>query len=199
MTDINSSCFLLILLWATCSIAAGLVDKVEVPQATTPGPFLTTNKVLYISDSSHGDSDFTTRCWKKNYTYCEKYCEYCANKTLEDCYSLFLDHYYFIFVQSMTLLNSTEWCIWNNVRSHYNHFTLGTENSADCMQIPWPNSQVEHYFVEIHSLFFKDCPTEALSDPPPGIVFALVMTPICLIPVMVILVVLKTKNGDGSS
>ncbi|XP_046893784.1 receptor activity-modifying protein 2 isoform X2 [Hypomesus transpacificus] len=197
MTAINSLCFLLIFLWAF-SIAAGLAEVIEVPQATTPGPFLTTDKVLYFGNSSHGDSDLTS-CGKKNYTYCEKYCEHCVDIALEDCYSIFLDYYYLPFVQSMTVLNSTERCIWSNVRSHYNIFTLGTEDSADCLQIPWPNSQVEHYFVDIHALFFKDCPTEALSDPPPGIVFALVMTPISLIPVMVILVVLKTKNGDGSS
>lgn len=63
--------------------------------------------------------------------------------------------------------------------------------------IPWPNPLVEQTFVEIHSSHFKDCPSQELSDPPPVIVFALVMTPICLIPVMVSLVVLKTKNGDG--
>lgn len=96
-------------------------------------------------------------------------------------------------------MNSTEWCIWSNVRSHYNHFTECTEQAADCLLISWPNPMVERSFVEIHHMFFWDCPTEALSDPPPGIVFALVMTPICLIPVMVILVVLKTKNGDRSS
>lgn len=65
--------------------------------------------------------------------------------------------------------------------------------------MPWPNPFVEEIFVDIHTKFFRDCPTEELSDPPPAIVFALVITPICLIPVMVSLVVLKTKNGDGSS
>jgi len=58
---------------------------------------------------------------------------------------------------------------------------------------------VEQIFVDIHSRYFKECPTEEFSDPPPPIVFALVFIPICLIPVMVSLVVLKTKNGDGSS
>lgn len=81
----------------------------------------------------------------------------------------------------------------------YNTFTMCTEAIAECLLIPWPNRMVENEFVNIHSRFFRDCPNEALSDPPPSIVFALVMTPICLIPIMVVLVVLKTKNGDGSS
>lgn len=83
--------------------------------------------------------------------------------------------------------------------SSYSNLSLCTEDIFDCLLVPWPNPFVEGIFVDIHTKFFKDCPTEELSDPPPAIVFALVITPICLIPVMVSLVVLKTKNGDGSS
>lgn len=103
------------------------------------------------------------------------------------------------FGQAMASLNSTDWCIWGNVSGSYSNFSLCTEEISDCLLIPWPNPLVEQTFVDIHFMFFKDCPTEELSDPPPVIVFALVITPICLIPVMVSLVVLKTKNGDGSS
>lgn len=83
--------------------------------------------------------------------------------------------------------------------SLYSNLSNCTEEISDCLVIPWPNPLVEQTFVNIHSRFFKDCPSEELSDPEPFIVFALVITPICLIPVMVSLVVLKTKNGDGSS
>lgn len=83
--------------------------------------------------------------------------------------------------------------------SLYSNLSLCTERVFDCLLVPWPNPFVEEIFVDIHTKFFRDCPTEELSDPPPAIVFALVITPICLIPVMVSLVVLKTKNGDGSS
>lgn len=83
--------------------------------------------------------------------------------------------------------------------SSYSNLSLCTEDIFDCLLMPWPNPFVEKIFVDIHTKFFRDCPTEELSDPPPAIVFALVITPICLIPVMVSLVVLKTKNGDGSS
>ncbi|KAI3359564.1 hypothetical protein L3Q82_013960, partial [Scortum barcoo] len=66
----------------------------------------------------------------------------------------------------------------------YSNLSLCTEEISDCLVIPWPNPLVEQTFVNIHTTFFKDCPTEELSDPPPAIVFALVITPICLIPVM---------------
>lgn len=99
----------------------------------------------------------------------------------------------------MASINSSDWCVWGNVSGLYSNLSLCTEEISDCLLIPWPNPLVEQTFVNIHSRFFKDCPTEELSDPPPVIVFALVITPICLIPIMVSLVVLKTKNGDGSS
>lgn len=103
------------------------------------------------------------------------------------------------FEGAMNSLNSSEWCIWSNVNSLYSNLSHCTEEISDCLLIPWPNPLVEQTFVDIHSRFFQDCPTEELSDPPPAIILALVITPICLIPVMVSLVVLKTKNGDGSS
>lgn len=84
-------------------------------------------------------------------------------------------------------------------RSFYSNLSNCTEEISDCLLIPWPNPLVERRFVEIHERFFMDCPIEELSDPPPAIILALVITPICLIPIMVGLVVLKTKNGDGSS
>lgn len=95
-------------------------------------------------------------------------------------------------------------CIWLlfhilPVSSLYSNLSFCTENKSDCLRIPWPNPLVEQIFVDIHSKYFKECPTEEFSDPPPAVIFALVITPICLIPVMVSLVVLKTKNGDGNS
>lgn len=117
-----------------------------------------------------------------------------------ECLSELFDHFCLLdFEAAMESLNSSDWCVWNNVNSLYNNLSRCTENISDCLLIPWPNPLVEQTFVDIHSHFFKDCPTEELSDPPAVIIMALVITPICLIPVMVSLVVLKTKNGDGSS
>lgn len=116
-----------------------------------------------------------------------------------DCLSTLLSHLCVsTFESSMVSLNSTDRCIWGNVRGLYSNLSLCTEEMSDCLLIPWPNPLVEDTFVDIHSRFFKDCPTEEHGDPPPVVMFALVMTPICLIPVMVSLVVLKTMNGDDS-
>ncbi|XP_029914926.1 receptor activity-modifying protein 2 isoform X2 [Myripristis murdjan] len=188
---------------AGCTTVFALVNQEleeEVLQATTPEYYIT--EPNGTANSSCGDSITVFGCGNKC-QICQNYRKVCEEPfpiPPVDCLSLLFEvECWKPFKLAMDSLNSTDWCIWHNVRGAYNNFSLCTEQICDCLLIPWPNSLVEHIFVKIHSMFFEDCPTEELSDPPPGIVFALVITPICLIPVMVILVVLKTKNGDGSS
>ncbi|XP_043091803.1 receptor activity-modifying protein 2 isoform X3 [Puntigrus tetrazona] len=136
-----------------------------------------------------------------NKSICDTYCSFCMNYSLisQECYGLLVQLCQYNFVAAMDSMNSTDWCSLEKVKSAYNNFTVCTETVAECLLLPWPNQLVEQMFVNIHSTYFHDCPTEALRDPPPSIILALVMTPICLIPVMVVLVVLKTKNGDRRS
>nr|XP_023691469.1 receptor activity-modifying protein 1-like isoform X2 [Paramormyrops kingsleyae] len=103
------------------------------------------------------------------------------------------------FEKSLTDYNNHERCTWDTIKRSYTEFTMCTELYADSLRVPWPNQLVEDTFVWIHAKYFQDCLVTELYDPPPSIIFVLVMTPICLIPVMVTLVVLKTKNGDSTS
>ncbi|XP_064177659.1 receptor activity-modifying protein 1-like isoform X3 [Anguilla rostrata] len=151
-------------------------------------------------DSSYGNrtTEQQTGCRNKS-EHCNSFCVFCDLSFRERnlCYELLIKQMCFEpFNKSMSTLNPKEFCQWNSIKSPYDKFTICTEERADCLLIPWPNKLVERMFVEIHSNYFKSCPTQELDDPPPSIVFALVMTPICLIPVMVVLVVMKTKNGD---
>ncbi|XP_028843388.1 receptor activity-modifying protein 2 isoform X2 [Denticeps clupeoides] len=133
--------------------------------------------------------------------FCQQVKSVCLNITgVMNCYQYLHEHAcYLDFQLQMATFNHTGQCTWNEVKSFYNTFTLCTERIAECLRIPWPNPMVEEVFVEIHTSYFQTCITEELKDPDPSIVFALAMTPICLIPAMVLLVVLKTKNGDGRS
>uniref|UniRef100_A0A3P9II53 Receptor (G protein-coupled) activity modifying protein 2 n=1 Tax=Oryzias latipes TaxID=8090 RepID=A0A3P9II53_ORYLA len=120
--------------------------------------------------------------------YCESLCSICGDifsgPTME-CLSALFHHFCMPkFNNAMDLLNTTDWCVWGNVNSLYSNLSICTEEISDCLQIPWPNPLVEQIFVDIHSTYFKECPTEEFSDPPPATVFALVITPICLIPIM---------------
>ncbi|KAG9350156.1 hypothetical protein JZ751_026509 [Albula glossodonta] len=171
----------------------------EIQQTQTPG-----NQTWERGDvqqtQTHDDS-----CGNRtiegcgNKAHCEYICRSCGLLSSNSCYNDLIKNCFEIFNVSMSTLNAEDFCQWNNVKSTYNNFSMCTEDRADCLLIPWPNKLVEEKFVEIHSLYFKSCPTQQFDDPPPSIVFALVMTPICLIPVMVVLVVMKTKNGDHRS
>ncbi|KAG9264189.1 receptor activity-modifying protein 1-like [Astyanax mexicanus] len=132
---------------------------------------------------------------------CENYCSFCRDFHLSktDCYNTIIPLCSQQFRSDMNAMNNSSWCMWDKVNSPYNKLTKCTEDVADCLLIPWPNKLVEQIFVDMHTSYFQECPEETLRDPPPNVVFALVMTPICLIPAMVVLVVLKTKNGDRRS
>ncbi|XP_026066039.1 receptor activity-modifying protein 2-like [Carassius auratus] len=136
-----------------------------------------------------------------NMSTCDTYCTICVDYSFrtQECYEVLVVWCQNNFHVAMTSMNSIDWCSLEKIKSAYNNFTVCTESVADCLLIPWPNQLVEHIFVDIHTTYFQECPSEALKDPPPSIILALVMTPICLIPVMVVLVVFKTKNGDRRS
>ncbi|XP_029946434.1 receptor activity-modifying protein 2 isoform X1 [Salarias fasciatus] len=193
-----SGCFVTLLIWG-CSSADGLVnEKVTEQPATTVGYHSTG----MMDHDVGGGSALSFACGNISHN-CMDYCTFCADLyagPTMDCLSTLFEHLCLKkFETAMAPLNSTDWCTWKKVNGLYNNLSLCTEETSDCLLIPWPSPLVEQTFVDIHSRFFKDCPSEELSDPPPAVVFALVITPICLIPVMVSLVVFKTKDGDGSS
>ncbi|XP_068192640.1 receptor activity-modifying protein 2 isoform X3 [Antennarius striatus] len=188
-----------LLIWG-CTIVVCTVDEnVRAYPSTTVGYNPTE---MTIANATLGEPTPPFACGN-NSDRCMHFCNACNDyfsaPTME-CLSQLLHHLCLSnYENDMVSLNSTDWCKWGNVSGLYSKLSLCTEEISDCLLIPWPNPLVERAFVDIHTKFFQDCPTEELSDPPPEIVFALVITPICLIPIMVGLVVLKTKNGDGSS
>ncbi|XP_073351005.1 receptor activity-modifying protein 2 isoform X2 [Pagrus major] len=193
-----SGCFVTLLIWGCTTVVCLVDEKLAVQQATTIGYHSTETMA---ANATYGQSAMPFACG--NITHmCGEYCSICHQfyaAPSMDCLSVLFGLCLSNFEHAMASLRSTDWCTWSNVSGLYSNLSTCTEEISDCLLIPWPNTLVEQTFVDIHSKFFKDCPSEELSDPPPLIIFALVITPICLIPVMVSLVVLKTKNGDGSS
>uniref|UniRef100_UPI0037E736B8 receptor activity-modifying protein 2 n=1 Tax=Semicossyphus pulcher TaxID=241346 RepID=UPI0037E736B8 len=194
-----SGCFVTLLIWGCTTVVCLVDEKLEVLPATTVGYHPTD---MMAANATYGESSLSFACGNTSHN-CKGICSICNDlykgPTMQ-CLSVLFQHLCVSnFDEAMISLNNTDWCIWGNVRGLYSNLSLCTEEISDCVLVPWPNPLVEQTFVNIHSKFFKDCPTEELSDPPPVIVFTLVIVPICLIPVMVSLVVLKTKNGDGSS
>uniref|UniRef100_A0A3Q2P238 Receptor (G protein-coupled) activity modifying protein 2 n=1 Tax=Fundulus heteroclitus TaxID=8078 RepID=A0A3Q2P238_FUNHE len=197
-----SGCLATFLIWECTTVICLVNDKVTAQPATTATTRPTATGYNATQKTEVVGSQHSFACGNVSHS-CSGYCSFCEDiygKPTMDCLSTLLE---FIclphFNDSMKSLSMTDWCVWDKVSSLYSTFSLCSEEISDCLIIPWPNSLVETMFVNIHSEYFIKCPTEEFSDPPPAIVFALVITPICLIPVMVSLVVLKTKNGDGTS
>ncbi|KAM9785224.1 receptor activity-modifying protein 2 isoform 2-T2 [Syngnathus typhle] len=191
-----------LLMWASHNPVSCLVDEKLSVQSATTVVYQSTEMMNGVANGTFGDTASPIACVKNPPSCMNLYavCRNLYNGATMDCLYDLLDHICFCnFNEAMAAMNATDWCAWGNVSGLYSNLSLCTENISDCLGIPWPNPMVEETFVEIHHKFFKDCRMEELSDPPPPIIFALVITPILLIPVMVSLVVLKTKNGDGSS
>ncbi|KAL4660515.1 receptor activity-modifying protein 1-like [Arapaima gigas] len=153
-----------------------------------------------LFDFINGSSLATPGCGSAS-PVCRDLCDFCDDSfyTRISCYEFILDTLCLNTLSSaISALNATDLCTWNYVRRPYNSFTECTEEKADCLQIPWPNQMVEDTFVNIHATYFKACLTQELDDPPPAVILALVATPICLIPVMVVLVVVKTNENNWS-
>ncbi|KAK6473210.1 receptor activity-modifying protein 1-like isoform X1 [Huso huso] len=143
----------------------------------------------------------------KSDDYCNVYSQYCYvqkhiyNVTHLQCYETIIDLMCWkIFNNGMHSLDKGSWCTWTNVSSLYSNFTQCTERKADCLSIPWPNNLIENHFVLLHSKYFNNCNFfNVYRDPPEKIVLALILTPISIIPLMVALVVWKTKNCKPGS
>lgn len=60
----------------------------------------------------------------------------------------------------------------------------------------YPNPDIQGFFVYMHSLYFRNCTVEEevlLEDAPHELVVALTLVPVSLIPILVYLVVWKSK------
>ncbi|XP_077590499.1 receptor activity-modifying protein 2 [Stigmatopora nigra] len=194
-------CFLLLGAASFSSVCCLVDEKLSVQSATTAA-YYSTETINMASNATFGDMPSQIACAPSsiNCSIVQAQCHvFFGGPNMECLYALFDSMCLCNFEVAMATMNASDWCAWSNVSGLYSSLSLCTETISDCLEIWWPNPLVEQTFVDIHQRFFKDCPTEELSDPAPPIVFALVITPILLIPVMVSLVVLKTKNGDGSS
>ncbi|KAJ7313409.1 hypothetical protein JRQ81_004750 [Phrynocephalus forsythii] len=102
------------------------------------------------------------------------------------------------FVHKMANISEVQWCEWRAIIRPYNDLKTCLEYRADLLNYSFPNTLSENYFVSIHRTYFLNCPPEhpLLMDPPENVLLPLIITPICLIPFLVTLVVLKSKDSE---
>uniref|UniRef100_A0A670K2Z4 Receptor activity modifying protein 2 n=1 Tax=Podarcis muralis TaxID=64176 RepID=A0A670K2Z4_PODMU len=101
------------------------------------------------------------------------------------------------FEKQMANITEEHWCEWMIIRRPYNELRECLERWAERLKYGYPNTLAHNYITYGHRVYFLNCSVRnALQDPPDDILLPLILTPICLIPFLVTLVVLKSKDGE---
>ncbi|KAK5881673.1 hypothetical protein CesoFtcFv8_022446 [Champsocephalus esox] len=114
---------------------------------------------------------------------------HCNVSALEKLIHLCGDHFH------MKMSISTEdRCVLDNIIRPYNDLTTCLEYMVDDVNCYYPNPTIQELFLTIHTRYFNNCSMEIpLEDAPQGVVITLTLIPVSLIPVLVYLVVFKSK------
>ncbi|KAL3051875.1 hypothetical protein OYC64_001992 [Pagothenia borchgrevinki] len=99
-----------------------------------------------------------------------------------------------VFHMKMMSISAEDRCVLDNIIRPYHDLTKCLEWLVDLMGCNYPNPTIEEFFLTIHTMYFNNCSMEIpLEDAPQGVVIALTLIPVSLIPVLVYLVVFKSK------
>ncbi|XP_034563434.1 receptor activity-modifying protein 1-like [Notolabrus celidotus] len=100
-----------------------------------------------------------------------------------------------LFHVEMMSIKPEDWCVLNKIIWAYNNMSHCLEKLADLVGCYYPNPNIHDFFIEIHSIYFHNCTNDELLlvDAPHWLVITLTLIPVSLIPVLVYLVVWKSK------
>ncbi|XP_031171342.1 receptor activity-modifying protein 2-like isoform X3 [Sander lucioperca] len=100
-----------------------------------------------------------------------------------------------VFHAEMTLISTENWCVLRDVIRPYNNMTVCLERLSNLIGCYYPNPTIQDFFLNIHSKYFLNCSKEEdlLVDAPQGMVIALTLIPVSLIPLLVYVVVWKSN------
>ncbi|KAK9530871.1 hypothetical protein VZT92_012346 [Zoarces viviparus] len=118
--------------------------------------------------------------------------EHCQEEALEEYGDIICVHN---FHTQMRSISAEDWCVMENIIRPYNDMSLCLEVLSNFTGCYYPNPITQDFFRSVHSRYFHDCSKEALpfEDAPHGLVVALTLVPVSLIPVLVYLVVWKSS------
>ncbi|XP_035514235.1 receptor activity-modifying protein 1-like [Morone saxatilis] len=99
------------------------------------------------------------------------------------------------FHTQMESVSTEDRCVLDNIIRPYHEMTVCLEKLSNLIGCYYPNPIIQEFFVQIHSEYFKNCAEEELLHPdaPHGVVITLTLIPVCLIPVLVYMVIWKSK------
>ncbi|KAL6094412.1 ramp2 [Pungitius sinensis] len=98
------------------------------------------------------------------------------------------------FHTEMSFISPMKWCEMEYIIRPYNALSTCLELLSHLVGCYSPNPITQDFFLSIHSHYFHNCSKEDLQfeDPPHGLVVALTLVPVSIIPVLVYLVVCKS-------
>ncbi|XP_078136132.1 receptor activity-modifying protein 1 isoform X2 [Sander vitreus] len=99
------------------------------------------------------------------------------------------------FHTEMMSISTENWCVLPDVIRPYNNMTTCLERLSNLIGCYYPNPTIQDIFLNIHSNYFLNCSKEEdpLVDAPQGMVIALTLIPVSLIPLLVYVVVWKSN------
>lgn len=111
--------------------------------------------------------------------------------SIEFCHSLCGQSFH----DEMLSISTENWCVLKYIIRPYNRMSQCLEILSNLVGCYYPNSDTQDFFLYIHSHYFHNCSTEEMQlvDAPQGLVITLTLIPVSIIPVLVYLVVWKSK------
>ncbi|XP_022598021.1 receptor activity-modifying protein 1-like [Seriola dumerili] len=99
------------------------------------------------------------------------------------------------FQKEMLTISTDNWCLLESITKPYSEVTYCLEKLSGLVGCYYPNPDTQDFFLHIHSYYFQNCTSDELplEDAPHGLVMALTLIPVSLIPILVYLVVWKSK------
>ncbi|XP_053555429.1 receptor activity-modifying protein 2 isoform X2 [Bombina bombina] len=101
----------------------------------------------------------------------------------------------------MSRINNEHFCDLEQVLRPYSILQKCLEDLSDKFKLHFPNEIADNIILDVHRYFFLNCTllSEELMDPPEHVLLALIISPICLIPFLVTLVVCKSKTSKSQT
>ncbi|KAM4624571.1 uncharacterized protein ACJ7VT_005429 [Polymixia lowei] len=99
------------------------------------------------------------------------------------------------FHKNMMNISAEHWCDMDYIIRPYGDMTVCMESLSELLRCYYPNPNVQDFFLHIHSQYFQNCTAKELLllDAPQVVVVVLTLIPVSLIPILVFLVVWKSK------
>ncbi|KAM4622395.1 receptor activity-modifying protein 2 [Discoglossus pictus] len=171
---------LFLLTWAVCSLSVQQTHDEPGANVTHPG-----------NHTSHNDTGDILPSAQQNHSMASP-----PQYSRDELYFILAEACWQNYTNQMSRVHSKDWCDWQQINRPYSYFRECLELYAERLNLPFPNDLADSYIRYGHHTYFSNCTLRSeLADPPEHVLLTLILTPICLIPFLVTIVVCKSKTN----